>query len=214
MARWPATISLMRWGGSPISLARRYCEMPIGSRNSCAPVCRASPDNSLHFFDPQIAVTVTNDVHQNSTFTRRRSTKETDGTIVNSCCTDLGGLPLGPRGGFPGEFEGRHAAIAMFACQFRCLIPCRNPPHTVAWNLGCILERDGHKVRNARRDGCQNAPRACSGETRRRTPGHEMQLKSMALAGLTLSSHAGCSVLISIGLPGTTAGLTSGGIPA
>ena len=30
----PCTISLMRRAGTPITLAIRYCEMPIGSRNS------------------------------------------------------------------------------------------------------------------------------------------------------------------------------------
>src|SRR3954470_12434586 len=34
MARLPATISPIRWAGTPISLASRYCESPIGRRNS------------------------------------------------------------------------------------------------------------------------------------------------------------------------------------
>src|ERR1700751_1034524 len=32
--RFPCTISLMRRGGTSIALAIRYCEIPIGSRNS------------------------------------------------------------------------------------------------------------------------------------------------------------------------------------
>src|ERR1700739_2455994 len=38
--RLPCTISLMRRGGTSIALAIRYCEIPIGSRNS---VIRISP---------------------------------------------------------------------------------------------------------------------------------------------------------------------------
>src|ERR1700741_4299984 len=38
--RLPCTISLMRRGGTSITLAIRYCEIPIGSRNS---VRRISP---------------------------------------------------------------------------------------------------------------------------------------------------------------------------
>src|SRR4029077_11475337 len=34
MVRLPATISPILWAGTPISLARRYCESPIGRRNS------------------------------------------------------------------------------------------------------------------------------------------------------------------------------------
>src|SRR5271167_4589590 len=40
MPRLPCTISLMRRGGTSITLAIRYCEIPIGSRNS---VNRISP---------------------------------------------------------------------------------------------------------------------------------------------------------------------------
>src|SRR6185436_9903500 len=40
MARLPATISPIRCAGTPISLARRYCESPIGRRNSSS---RSSP---------------------------------------------------------------------------------------------------------------------------------------------------------------------------
>src|SRR5271168_4430607 len=40
MARLVCTISLIRRGGTSIALASRYCEMPIGSRNS---LLRISP---------------------------------------------------------------------------------------------------------------------------------------------------------------------------
>src|SRR6478609_9481390 len=40
MPRFPWTISLMRRGGTSIAFAIRYCEIPIGSRNS---VNRISP---------------------------------------------------------------------------------------------------------------------------------------------------------------------------
>src|SRR5205823_2901485 len=40
MARWPRTISLIRRGGTPVSLARRYWLRPSGARNSS---CRISP---------------------------------------------------------------------------------------------------------------------------------------------------------------------------
>jgi len=48
-ARFPETISLLRWAGTPISFARRYWLIPIGLRNSSI---RISPGvTGLSLFD-------------------------------------------------------------------------------------------------------------------------------------------------------------------
>ena len=46
IAGLPSTISLIRWGGTSIALAIRYCEKPSGSANS---VLRISPGLNTEF---------------------------------------------------------------------------------------------------------------------------------------------------------------------
>src|SRR5438105_2301577 len=96
MARWPLMISLIRRGGTAMSLARRYWVIPFGLKNSSS---RISPgvmfvSNLLFIF---------NDDPQFRPRGRLRHASESKSAIGHllGCCAGLYGCLSAPPTGFP-----------------------------------------------------------------------------------------------------------------